>query len=203
MSARPERLLDVAHLPEVTFGAKSLTWWGTIGFMIVEGMTLAVSAVSYLYLRQSAERWPPPNVPLPELLVPTVSMVVLLLVIVPMQMAGRAARRLDVAGVKRGLVIGTLLSAVCMALRVWEFTAFGVRWDDNAYGSAAWTLLGFHAALLAVDVLETGAMAALFLLGHAEAKHFPDVEDAALYQWFLSLSYVPVWALLFLLPRWI
>ena len=28
---------DVAALPTVTFGHRSLMWWGTVGFMVIEG----------------------------------------------------------------------------------------------------------------------------------------------------------------------
>ena len=50
---------NVGELPTVTFGSKSLMWWGTLGFMVIEGWTTALLIVSYLYLRQNYETWPP------------------------------------------------------------------------------------------------------------------------------------------------
>jgi hypothetical protein len=35
--APQESLGDVADLPTVTFGHRSLMWWGTLGFMVIEG----------------------------------------------------------------------------------------------------------------------------------------------------------------------
>src|SRR6266566_3159705 len=42
---------DTAGLPTVSFGKRSLLWWGTIGFVIIEGWTLGICAATYLYLR--------------------------------------------------------------------------------------------------------------------------------------------------------
>ena len=33
---------NVADLPTVTFGHRSLMWWGTLGFMVIEGWTIAL-----------------------------------------------------------------------------------------------------------------------------------------------------------------
>ena len=35
---------DVGELPTVTFGPKSLMWWGTFGFIVIEGWTTALLA---------------------------------------------------------------------------------------------------------------------------------------------------------------
>src|SRR6185503_15805805 len=50
---------DVSTLPTVTFGPRSLMWWGTMGFATIEGWTSALLIGAYLYLRQNYEAWPP------------------------------------------------------------------------------------------------------------------------------------------------
>jgi hypothetical protein len=35
-----------------------------------------------------------------------------------------------------------------------------------------------------------------------EQKHFSDTDDSSIYQVFLSLAYLPIYLLVFLLPRW-
>ena len=203
MTPPTRRTLDVSGLPEVVFGAKDINWWGTLGFMVIEGTTLAVVSAVYLYLRQNFAAWPPEHVALPDVVVPTVTTILLLVQMVPMWLAGKAARRRDFGATGRWLLAATLLGLVTLVARGFEFDALNVRWDRNAYGSAAWGVLGFHSTLLLVDVAETGVMAALFLVGRAEEKHLSDASDAAFYQYFLSLVYVPLWVLLFLSPRWI
>src|SRR5581483_181151 len=42
--------LDVSKLPTVVFGIRSLTWWGIIGMMTIEGMVFLLMIASYFYL---------------------------------------------------------------------------------------------------------------------------------------------------------
>ena len=201
-SSRPRSVLDVSHLPTVTFGHRNISWWGTLGFMAVEATTLAACVASYLYLRKNFQSWPPLTTPNPDLLVPTINMLLLLVVIAPMAWVDRAAKRLDLRRVRIGLLVAAILSAATVVLRVWEFGALNTHWDMNAYGSAAWVTLGFHTTLLLIHFVETMVIAVLMFVGPIEKKHFSDVSDAALYQYFLSLVYVPLYLVLFLSPRW-
>ena len=55
--------------------------------------------------------------------------------------------------------------------------------------------------LLVVDVFETGTLGVLFLTGKAKRKHYPDAADAADYQYFLSLVWVPLYFIVYWMPR--
>ena len=46
------------------------------------------------------------------------------------------------AAVRIGLVVMSVIGAVLVAMRLYEFSHLNVRWDWNAYGSAVWGLLG-------------------------------------------------------------
>ncbi|HEX2139440.1 MAG TPA: cytochrome c oxidase subunit 3 [Woeseiaceae bacterium] len=201
MTEAERPVIDAAKLPSITFGYHGTTWWATAAFMVIEGTTLIVLLVSYVYLRRNFVEWPPPPTALPDLLVPTINLALLLFTIVPMALARRAAHSLDLHGVRVFLVSAVLLAAVTVVLRGFEFAALNVRWDSDAYGSSLWMLLGLHTTLLVIDLLESGAIAALMFSKGREPKHFVDVEEAAVYQWFLSISYVPVYVLIFLGPR--
>jgi hypothetical protein len=43
----------------------------------------------------------------------------------------------------------------------------------------------------------------VFALDELQRKHFSDVEDAAFYQYFLSLSWLPIYGLVYWGPRWL
>lgn len=195
------RVLDVSHLPSVVFSHRSIAWWGTAGFIVIEGFTLLLMVASYFYLRLNEYAWPPEGTPEPDLLIPTINTVLLLLIIVPMWTVSRAAERFDRAGVARGLVIATLMSVPAVILRWYDLQALNARWDANAYASAAWGVVVLHSTLLVVDVFETGAFAVLFLLGRAHNKHFADAGGAADYQFFLSLVWVPLYLIVYWGPR--
>ena len=193
--------IDVSHLPSVVFGKRSLLWWGTLAFMVIEGFTLLLTIASYLYLRTNEYGWPPGRTPNPDLLIPTINTLLLLLVIVPLRAAGKAARRMDRRAVASALLIGTGMTVVVNVLRWFELMALNVRWDAHAYGSAAWAVVVLHSTLTVVDVFETGTLGVLFLTSKARRKHYPDVEDAAFYQYFLSLAWLPVYLVVYWLPR--
>jgi cytochrome c oxidase subunit III len=194
-------VLDVSRLPTVAYGQKTLLWWGTLGFMLIEGFTLLLTAASYLYLRKNEFDWPPGRTPDPDLLIPTLNTVLLLLVMVPMRAVDKAAKKMDRRGVARGLTIATLMTIPVAVLRWWDLLALNARWDAHAYASAAWAVVVMHNTLVYVDVFETGTLAALFASGRAMKKHYADASDAAMYQYFLSLVWVPAYLVVYWGPR--
>jgi heme/copper-type cytochrome/quinol oxidase subunit 3 len=201
-SHRP--VLDVSELPRVVFGQRDLMWWGTLGFMLIEGFTLFLCAGVYVYLQQNFSTWPPAGTPLPSLGVPTIQLVVMLVSLLPAWWTSKAAERFDLGKVRIGLTIATLFGLAIVGLRFWEtLVSLNVKWDTNAYGSAQWLILCAHGTLLLVELVEVGGMAAIFWIAPVEEKHFSDVADLVFYWFFMVLSWVPLYLLCFLVPRWI
>ena len=64
MSAPPARI-DVSGLPSYAFGHRSRLWWGTAGFIVIEGTAFALALFVYFYLRSKLPAWPP-GVPPPD-----------------------------------------------------------------------------------------------------------------------------------------
>ena len=193
--------LDVSRLPTIVFGSRDLTWWGTLGFIVIEAMTLAVGAASYFYLSRNFAAWPPLGTPLPDLALPTASAVLYAASVVPMVWLNRAAKRMDRGAVQRWLLVGCVLVLALTVLRAFEFGALNTRWDSNAYGSIVWTLLGFHATLLVIEVAEVLGITAVMFSDRVEEKHFTDASDVAFYWYFLAGAWIPLYAIVFILPR--
>jgi heme/copper-type cytochrome/quinol oxidase subunit 3 len=204
-AVRPTRpVLDLAELPDVVFRSRDIMWWGTLGFAVIEGFTLAICAVSYVYLGQNFQSWPPQGTRNPDVLVPTIQVAVMLLSLPFVRWMEVGAHRFDAARVRIGLTVATLFSAAVCALRAVELLAsLNVKWDTNAYGSAQWLVVGSHATLLAVQFIEVAGMALVFWLGKAQRKHFSDASDVAFYWYFIVLVWMPLYVLCFLAPRWV
>jgi cytochrome c oxidase subunit III len=200
---RVRPMLDVSNLPTVVFGSRDLMWWGTLGFIVIEGFSLAVAAITYIYLRRNFVGWPPLGTLYPSVLLPTISAVIYLVSLAPAVWLSKASKRLDLGAVRVGLVILSLLSVAFCVLRWFEFTALNVKWNTNAYGSIVWTILGFHATLIVVEAGELLGMAALFFTDRIETKHFSDSNDLAFYWYFLVLSWLVLYVLVYLGPRFI
>jgi cytochrome c oxidase subunit III len=194
-------LIDVSRLPTATFGPRDMMWWGTAGFIMIEGTTLFICAASYLYLRLNFETWPPQHTLRPSLLWPTVQVVLMALSNGPNLLLQRAARALDLRGVRRWVVVEAILGVIFVALRWQEFLSLNVRWDANAYGSIAWATVGFHATLLVLQAVETLVFSAFLFSGRVEEKHFSDAYDSAFYWYFMTGSWIVLYVVVFLSPR--
>ena len=191
---------NVADLPTTTFGHRSIAWWGTIGFIVIEGTTLFICAMSYLYLRVVVGQWAPAYAPAPHLGVAAVQVALMVVSNVPMVLVDRAARRLDLASVRAGMLLMSLLVVVMCVLRGFEFAALNVRWDDNAYGTAAWAIVVSHGTLLLVEMLETLAQTKLMFSPNLEQRDIAAISDSALYWYFMTSAWVPLAAIAYLTP---
>jgi len=200
MSTRP--VLDVSGLPRFAFGQKSILWWGTMGIVVIEGTMFAILIASYFYLRTRSTEWPP-SVLDPYMLWGSVNMGVVLLSEIPNIWLKRAANQLDLRKVRVGLVIVVVLGLAALGLRALEFPALRAAWSVNAYTSAAWTLLGFHTVHLLTDWIDTVVLAVLMFVGPVERKRFVDVSENADYWTFVVLTWIPVFATLYLAPRFL
>ncbi len=196
----PRVVGSAANLPTTTFGHRSLVWWGTVGFMLIEGTTLFICAASYFYLHHRVSSWPPAGTPRPSLLAPAVQVVLMLLSIIPVAKADRAARQLDVAGVRVNLVLASLFAIAMCVVRGFEFAALNVRWDTNAYGSIAWANVVAHGTLLLLETAETLVFTALVFSPNLEQRDIAGVSDNSLYWYFMTGSWVILAAIVYLSP---
>jgi cytochrome c oxidase subunit 3 len=201
---RSRAVIDVSQLPDIAFGPKDIMWWGTLGFVVIEGWTLVLCAAIYLYLTENFAAWPPEGTPRPSLVAPTIQMLLMLASIPLINWVQRAARRFDIGAVKRGLAIAAVLNLVFVLLRCWEILrSLNVKWDTNAYGSAQWLVLVMHGTLLLVEFVEVAGMALIFWFGALEEKHCSDAADMGFYWKFMVFAWVPLYLLCFWLPRWL
>ena len=199
MNERPS--VDVSRLPTEAFGHRSTVWWGTVGFMVVEGTTLSIAAASYMYLRGNEAAWPPPPTPLPDLLLPTINVMLLLFTIWMMARAKEHAMRLEKRKTGLWVMCCSAVALVTTILRGFEFAAVNTSFDDHAYGSLVWLMLGLHGTLILTDLIEGATIGSIMFTDRCELKHFSDVEDVAVYKWFLVLSWLPLYFLIYFSPR--
>lgn len=196
------KVLDVSTLPSYAFGHQGLIWWGTLGFMVIEGSMFVMTLIAYYFLRTRTSEWPP-SAPDPDLTWATVNTILLAVSAIPNHMTKKAAEAFELEKVKLLMPVCLLFGVAFVVIRGLEFTTLGVGWDSNAYGSIVWFILGLHTTHIVTDVLDTGILAALMYSGHVEPKRFVDVSENALYWDFIIISWLPVYATLYLAPRWL
>lgn len=196
------RTLDVAALPDHAFGPSGLIWWGTLGFMVIEGSMFVMVLVVYFFLRTRVPEWPP-SLPNPDITFGTVNLVLMVLSAVPNHLTKTAADRYDLGRVRLLLPVCVLFGAAMLVVRVFEFGSLGGAWDYNAYASIVWFIMGLHTVHLLTDVADTAVLTALMFTAHVEPKRFVDVSENALYWYFIVLMWIPVYATVYWAPRWL
>ena len=194
--ARRGDAVDVSVLPSYGFAHRSLMWWGNAGMMTIEGVAFAFMVVIYFYLRSRANAWPDAGRP-PDLLWGNLNLAIILVSAWPNRRAQRTAVDRDVRTVRRWLYVCSAFGVALCAVRWMEFQALNVRWDDGAYGSAVWVLLGFHTFNLVTDVADTFVLTAVTYAEPFEGKRFVDIAENCGYWYFVVLSWLPIYAVIY------
>jgi heme/copper-type cytochrome/quinol oxidase subunit 3 len=198
---RTAAAVDLRTLPDYSFGATSVGFWGVIAFMLIEGMGFALAIGAYFYLLPFERHWPPYAAP-PPLFWATAGVVVVLLSEIPNVLSVRRAKAFDERGTQACLVAISLVGLVLLGLRALEFEAFNVRWDRNAYASICWALLVMHVLDLITDVYDSIVLAVLAIVHPLDGRRYSDVEDNALFWHFVVVTWVIVYVIVYWVPRW-
>ena len=101
---RQRAVLDLSRLPLHGMGSASVTWWGTLSFMLIEGTGFALVIGVYLYLESLAPEWPI-GAPLPDLGPGSVLTIILLISVVPNLLISRWAGREELRKVQIGIIV--------------------------------------------------------------------------------------------------
>lgn len=202
MSAPPAFADDLSSLPSHGFGTRSLTWWGIIGYMVIEGTFFALTIGTYFFLMSREQQWAPaPWLP-PNLIAGTLFTVVILLSEIPNTMLKKAADAFDLEGVRTLMPVMVAIGLVLLIIRGFEFNSLNVEWYDNAYGSVIWALLFLHTTHIATDWGDTVVLWWLMRTPHGEnPRRFTDTDENSLYWRFVWLAWLPIYILIYWVPR--
>jgi heme/copper-type cytochrome/quinol oxidase subunit 3 len=196
-------VMNIAAIPIIGFGSTAPLWWGNLLMIVIEGMIFVLCIASYFYLRLEFREWPPPRVPYPNIVLGTVNVALLIISYLPFYLFQKKAERDDERGVKIWITVGVILGIASLVLRWYEFEGLYCRWDSDAYGSITWTTMGLHTVHLLAGTCETILLAVWAFTHKLDAKHRLDLEVMSYYWYFVVLSWVILYAVLYLSPRFI
>ena len=199
-AAESPSTLDVADLPSFGFGHRSLMWWGTLGLMVIETTVFALCVMTYFYLQSHASAWPMSEAS-PALIWGSINTLILLVSCLPNHWTKQAAEKLELKKVRIGIAICLLFALAFLGVRILELQSLNCRWDGSAYGSIVWLLMGLHTAHLLIDTVDTLVLAVLMHTGPLEGKRFADVSENAVYWYFVVLSWLPIYLVIYWAPR--
>ena len=205
---RPARVLDVSGLPDHGHGTRATpVWWGNTLLIFIETTTMVLLLVAYFYIRRNFTAVAAGPVqhaaaPVPPAARPAGAddrnWSLIVLSCLPMYWTDMAARTADSRRVVAGLWLMFAVAVAAIVLRFFEFPGLHFRWDDNAYGSITWTILGMHLTYLLAQAAEFFIMA-LYLMRHPlDPKHGLDVTLAGGYWYWVAATWVAAYATVYL-----
>ena len=188
--------VDLSRVETNGFGHRVVPWWGTLGFMLIEGMGFVLAIGIFLYIPLTDPEWPHGFPPQP-LGWSTAFTLLLLVSLLPNGFVIHKAKAGDNATLKPLLVLMSLIGVTALAIRWFELQSLTIHWDENVYGSLLWVLLGLHTVHLLTDVGDTIVMTALFFTGHTPHGRYSDADENAFYWVFVVVGWLPIYVLLY------
>src|SRR5438270_3958875 len=168
--------------------------------MAIEGTLFALAIATFIYLRMNNLDWPPATVPKPDMLLPTINLLLLIVSGIPALYADAAARREDLTGVRIAMALFILMGIIFIVIRFVNLANIGYKWSDHAFGSIVWVVIGMHMFHCIVASGEN-TMLLVYLFGWpATKKRFLDVRCAAGYWYFVILSWLPFYFFIYVQP---
>jgi cytochrome c oxidase subunit III len=102
-----------------------------------------------------------------------------------------------------GVGLGLLLAIGILAvtLRFMEFKGLKLSWNENAYASLVWTIVGMHLTYLLVAVIEVALVLVWFLLYGFGESLAVDVTLTAVYWYWTAGTWLVLYTVVYWLPR--
>ena len=82
-----------------------------------------------------------------------------------------------------------------------ELLPFNIVRMIHTNALVVWLLMGLHTAHLLIDTVDTLVLAVLMHTGPLEGKRFADVSENAVYWYFVVLSWLPIYFVIYWAPR--
>ena len=133
----------------------------------------------------------------------SVSSFVLLMSSLTMALAVAAIVRGDVRRNRVWLVTTAFLGATFIGGQVYEFTTFyreGLGYTTNIFGSAFYTLTGFHGVHVSVGIIMLMSLFVMSIRGNLGPERAETVEIVGLYWHFVDIVWILIFTLVYLIP---
>jgi cytochrome c oxidase subunit III len=205
------RAVDVRKLPAIGFDTSSPLWWGNLLGLIIETVVFGVLVAVYATVAMNTSPFPPvrsDRFPVlyhsaPDLFLPVIGLFVLILSLAPGIWLEISARRRDTRAIKISLLLTLAFNFTAIGIRYFEFDALHFKWNENAYGSITWIVLGMHLLHIIVLGIEDIYLILWTYIKGVDDKHALDLTVTAVYWYWIVGMWVLLFPLIYLVPRMI
>ncbi len=157
---------------------------------------------TYLLLRHRAVQGPGPK-DVFDIPFTSVSSFVLLMSSLTMALAVASIARGDVQRNRAWLATTAMLGGVFIGGQVYEFTTFyreGLGYTTNIFGSAFYTLTGFHGIHVSVGIVMLMSLLVMSIRGNLGPERAEAVEVVGLYWHFVDIVWIVIFTVVYLIP---
>jgi len=201
--------LDVSKLPTTLLDGHSALWWGNALLLAIETAMFGILIAIYFSVMMQTEPFPPPRVErlpvlyqsFPNLTLPIIGLAVILVSMIPAIMLDKSARNKRVGMIKILLPITLTFNIVAIVVRYYEFDSLLFKWEDNAYGSITWMILGMHMFHLIVLACEDIFLLAWMYVKGVDDKHILDITVLGVYWYWVVGVWLVLFGIVYLVPR--
>ena len=203
------RTIDVRDLQSTVFDYRAPLWWGNTLLLFIETAMFGILVTIYFSVMMNTSPFPPPRVdrlpvlydPVPDLTLPVINLVVLLASLIPGIWLDISARKRNARAVKIALILTLSFNIASIVIRYFEFDSLHFKWNDNAYGSITWMILGMHLLhIIALGCEDIYLLIWTFAKG-MDDKHAVDLTVTAVYWYWIVGIWVLLFPLVYLVPR--
>jgi heme/copper-type cytochrome/quinol oxidase subunit 3 len=183
---------------------RSLEWWGMIFFIASESLIFANLIAAYLYLeiRDGSHIWSIKHL-IDTWWLAGINTGILLTSSAFMHMAGSGMRKGNQKQAIWGLIGTIVLGTIFLGGQAFEYNeliARGFTLQSGTFGSAFFTLTGFHGLHVTIGVIFLLVCLVRTMRGHfTQKKHFA-LEAGEMYWHFVDVVWVFVFSIVYLLP---
>jgi cytochrome c oxidase subunit III len=196
------RVIRKEELPDLVSGRQAPVWWGMIVLIAIESTVFATFFAGYFYLRFNSPEWPPPGTQQPGLLGPLLNTGVLFASAAAVFWASTGMARGDLRRLKVGLGIGVALEIVFLGVKLILAAGYEFTWTDHAYGSIFLVIDRLHTVHVVAAILMGVIVLILAMRGYFTTERRLGVQAVNLYWQFVTVVWVPVFFVLYFVPRW-
>ena len=205
MSVAHAEHLELQHEEHETGAGHTMEWWGMVLFIASEALIFANFIAMYLYLEirnwTPTTHWQLPS----DITYPIINTIILICSSIPAHWAGRGIAKGNQRQLKIGLALAILMGAIFLGGQVYEYSGlFGMPTpftpQASIFGSAFFTLTGFHGLHVTIGVLFLLICLIRSLRGDFTAKKHFAVQAAEMYWHFVDIVWIVVFSLIYLSP---
>ena len=195
----PAAMSDHGHATATGISNTKLAMWVYLG----SDCLLFGSLIStYLLLRHRSTLGPGPK-DVFDIPFTSVSSFVLLMSSLTMALAVASITRGDLQRNRAWLATTAMLGGVFIGGQVYEFTTFyreGLGYTTNIFGSAFYTLTGFHGIHVSVGIVMLMSLLVMSIRGSLGPERAEAVEIVGLYWHFVDIVWIIIFTVVYLIP---